>query len=42
LLGNNKEAIEHAIKAESLDPFSLLNLWYIGVIYWAVGDFEKI
>ena len=42
LLGRNKEAIEHAIKAESLDPFSLLNLWYISAIYWAVGDFEKV
>jgi adenylate cyclase len=40
-LGNNKEAIEYAIKAESLDPFSLLNLYYIGVPYWGVGDFEK-
>ncbi len=41
-LGKNQEAIEHAIKAESLDPFSLLNLYYIGVPYWGVGDFEKI
>ncbi len=41
-LGNNKEAIEYAIKAESLDPFSLLNLYYIGVPYWVVGDLEKI
>ena len=40
-LGNNKKAIEHAIKAESLDPFSLLNLWYTAVIYYAVGDAEK-
>jgi len=40
-LGKNQEAIEHAIKAESLDPFSLLNLYYLGVPYWGVGDFEK-
>ncbi|MDH5251633.1 MAG: hypothetical protein OEW40_21745, partial [Cyclobacteriaceae bacterium] len=42
ILGNNKEAIEHASKADSLDPFSLLNLWYIACIYWADGDPEKL
>jgi adenylate cyclase len=42
MLGNNQKAIEHAIKAENLDPFSLLNLMYITLIYWMVGDFEKI
>jgi adenylate cyclase len=41
LLGNNKEAIEHASIADRLDPFSLLNLTYIGIIYWAVGDPDK-
>jgi serine/threonine-protein kinase len=41
-LGNNKEAIEHAIKAQSLDPFSLLNLTYIGSIYLGVHDPEKL
>ena len=42
ILGNNKEALDYAIKAESLDPFSLMNLWYTSPIYWAVGDVEKL
>jgi adenylate cyclase len=42
LLGHDNEAIEHANKADSLDPFSLLNLYYIGVIYWGIGDPEKL
>ena len=42
ILGNNEEAIEHAIKAERLDPFSLLNLWYIAAIYSSAPDHEKL
>ena len=42
LLGHEKEALDCAKKAETLDPFSLLNLWYICAIYWAVGDYEKL
>lgn len=42
LLGSTKQAIEHALKAQSLDPFSLLNLVYIGSIYWTVRDPEKV
>ncbi len=42
LLGNDIEAIDHAIKAERLDPFSLLNLAYIGTIYMASNDAEKL
>ncbi len=42
MLGNNTLAIEHASKAESLDPFSLLNLTYIGFIYYAVDDQEEL
>ena len=37
-----QKAMEHAVIAESLDPFSLMNLWYVGVIYLVVGDTEKI
>ena len=40
--GHEKEALDCAKKAESLDPFSLLNLWYISSVYWAVGNFEKL
>lgn len=42
LLGKNKEAIEYANRAVTLDPFSLLNIAYIGGIYWTVGDLEKV
>jgi len=41
LLGRNEEALDYGSKAESLDPFSLLNLWYISVIYWVFCDVEK-
>ena len=36
-----KKAMEHAVIAESLDPYSLMNLWYVGVVIWMIGDFEK-
>lgn len=41
-LGNSAEAREHASIADSLDPFSLMNLWFIGAVYWAAGDLEKL
>ena len=42
LLGRKEEALEYASKAESLDPFSLLNLMFTSVIYTTVGDVEKL
>jgi TolB-like protein/class 3 adenylate cyclase/Tfp pilus assembly protein PilF len=42
LLGNFEEAKEHANLAENLDPFSLMNLFFIAVPYWAAEDFEKL
>jgi len=41
-LGQHEEAKAHANKAESLDPLSVLNLWYISAIPFAAGDFEKV
>jgi len=41
LLGNYTEAIKHASTANSLDPFSLLINYHVGVVYWMVGDYEK-
>jgi len=41
-LGNLKTAMEHALIAEDLDPFSPLNLWYVTAIPWGVGDYEKV
>jgi adenylate cyclase len=37
-LGNYAEAHHHAEKADSLDPFSLMNMWFIGGIYWSFRD----
>ena len=28
--------------AYGLDPFSLLNIYYIGAIYWMAGDYDKV
>jgi adenylate cyclase len=41
-LGKYTEAREHAKIADGLDPFSLMNLWFIGAIYWATEDYEKV
>ncbi|MDH4296710.1 MAG: AraC family transcriptional regulator [Cyclobacteriaceae bacterium] len=42
LKGNYAEAIEHSKIADSLDPFSLLNVWYLAAVPWAAGDHEKV
>ena len=41
LLERHDEAREHAKKAESLDPLSMLNIFYATLIYHTIGDFEK-
>lgn len=41
LLGNQAKAEEQALLALSLDPFSLINNFYAGYIYWIAGNFEK-
>jgi adenylate cyclase len=40
--GNYTEAIKHASIAYSLDPFSLLINYNVAVVYWMVGDYEKV
>jgi TolB-like protein/Flp pilus assembly protein TadD len=42
LLGNHQEAIEHANQALSLDPFSMLNLWYNAATLHYCGDAENV
>lgn len=42
LLGQYAEAGKHATLADSLDPFSLMNLYFISFIYWAADDHEKV
>ena len=37
-LGKHAEAQEYANVADSLDPFSLMNLFFISVIHWAAED----
>lgn len=39
---NYSEHVELLKTAYNLDPFSLLNIYYIGAIYWMAGDFEKV
>ncbi|MGB5647681.1 MAG: tetratricopeptide repeat protein, partial [Muriicola sp.] len=39
-LGNHAEAQLHADMAESLDPFSLMNLYLICVIHWTAGALD--
>jgi serine/threonine-protein kinase len=41
LLGNTKVAMELAHKAQSLDPFSLMNIVFANVSFWAAGNIEK-
>ena len=41
LLGNRAKAEEYATMALSLEPFSLINNFYAGYIYWLAGDFGK-
>jgi adenylate cyclase len=41
LFGNYTKAIEHASIAYNLDPFSLMNIFEIAIVYLVVGDYEK-
>ncbi len=41
ILGNTTKADEQAALALSLEPFSLINNFYAGYVYWAAGDFER-
>lgn len=41
-MATHKEAFAYAGKADSLDPSSLLNLTYLGVIYVGAGNAEKL
>jgi adenylate cyclase len=41
LLGNYSDAIKHASTANSLDPFSLMINFNVGMVYWMAGDYEK-
>ncbi len=42
LSGNFEKAIPHSEKAKTIDPFSILNLWYLSAIPFMAGDFEKV
>lgn len=42
LLGQFAEANKHATLADRLDPFSLMNLYFMGYVYWAADDYEKL
>jgi serine/threonine-protein kinase len=41
-IGDYTEAIKHASIGYSLDPFSLLINYNVAVVYWMVGDYEKV
>ncbi|MBK8514888.1 MAG: AraC family transcriptional regulator [Saprospiraceae bacterium] len=41
LSGHYAEAKHHATLADSLDPYSLMNLYIIAAIYWGTEDHEK-
>ncbi|GAB2558320.1 helix-turn-helix domain-containing protein [Spirosoma areae] len=41
LLGNQTKAEANATMALSLEPFSLINNFYAGYVYWVAGNFEK-
>lgn len=41
LLGDYEEATKHASIAYILDPYSLLNIFNVAVVYWMTGDGEK-
>ena len=41
LSDNHAKAKEHALFSLNLDPFSLINRFYTGYIYWLAGDFDK-
>jgi adenylate cyclase len=41
ILGQHSKADEQAALALSLEPFSLINNFYAGYVYWAAGDFDR-
>ncbi|AEI49180.1 helix-turn-helix domain-containing protein [Runella slithyformis] len=41
ILEDVPQALTHALTAFDLDPFSLINNFYTGYIYWIAGDFQK-
>lgn len=41
ILGQHAKAGEQATLALSLEPFSLINNFYAGYVYWAAGDFDR-
>lgn len=41
LMGNHRKAEEQAGRALSLEPFSLINNFYAGYVYWMAGKLEK-
>ena len=41
-LSNYSQYSTHLKTAYSLDPFSLLNIYFIGAIYWMAGEYEKV
>ncbi len=41
LSGNYNEAIKFASSAINLDPFSLMNNFHLGSIYWMAGEHQK-
>ena len=42
LMGRHEEAVRHARMAEDLEPLSLLNLFFTGVIHNQAKDFESV
>jgi serine/threonine-protein kinase len=42
LMGRHEEAVKHARIAEDLDPLSLLNIFFTGVIHNQAKDFETV
>ena len=41
LLGNQTKAEEYAMLGLSLEPFSLINTFYAGYVFWLAGSFGK-
>ena len=41
LTGNLAKAEDHVTQALSLEPFSLINNFYAGYVYWIAGNIEK-
>jgi adenylate cyclase len=41
LSGKHTQAKQHALLSLNTDPFSLVNNFYTGYVYWLAGDFDK-